>query len=73
MKSYGGNYFRSVLTLFLMEQNKPYKPFDKGNPLGKYGLTKYQAERNNKIFSNTNQGIILRTSWLISPYGKNFY
>ncbi len=74
IKSYGGKLLQ-ISTDFIFDgtKNRPYKPFDKGNPLCKYGLTKYQAEKEIlKIFSNSNQGIILRTSWLISPYGKNF-
>ena len=74
IKSHGGRFLQiSTDFIFDGKKNKPYKPLDKGNPKGKYGLTKYQAEREIlKIFSNTNQGVILRTSWLISPYGKNF-
>ena len=54
-------------------QNKPYSTSEKRSPLGIYGLSKAKAEEAiEKIFQGTNRGTILRTSWLISPFGKNF-
>ena len=48
---------------------KPYDPFDKTNPLNKYGLSKAKGEKN---LLNYNNNIILRTSWLYSSFGHNF-
>ena len=43
------------------------------NPLNVYGLSKSLAEDIvAKLLFETNQAIILRTSWLIGPYGNNF-
>jgi len=50
-------------------QSKPYKPFDKTNPLNNYGLTKAKGEDKLLEFDNN---IILRTSWLYSSFGHNF-
>ncbi len=48
----------------------PYKEEDMLNPLGVYGTTKAQGE---KVMRTSGiDGWIIRTSWLFSPYGKNF-
>ena len=54
-------------------RNTPYKTFDIKNPINLYGRTKADAERiiEETLFPS-NQGKTIRTSWLISPYGKNF-
>ena len=74
IKSCGGKFLQiSTDFVFDGKKNEPYKPLDKCKPISKYGFTKYQAEKKiQKVFANSNQGIILRTSWLVSPYGKNF-
>jgi dTDP-4-dehydrorhamnose reductase len=48
---------------------KPYKETDAVNPVSIYGKSKLAGEQ--KIIE-TQTGIILRTSWLYSPFGKNF-
>ena len=51
----------------------PYKTDEKRNPQNVYGYSKFKAEESiQQILGGSKQGIILRTSWLISPYGKNF-
>lgn len=50
---------------------EPYLPDDKPNPINVYGKSKLEGERwalelNPKTF-------VVRTSWVYSPYGKNFY
>jgi len=55
------------------KRNSPYKVNDKRNPLNTYGYSKFKAEESiQNILGETKKGIIIRTSWLISPYGKNF-
>lgn len=52
------------------ETNKPYVESDPTNPLSTYGRTKLAGEK--KIINSNIDGIIIRTSWLYSSYGKNF-
>ena len=55
------------------KKNYPYKTNDVKNPQNLYGLSKSLGEDSIvHAFSNKNQSIILRTSWLIGPLGKNF-
>ncbi len=55
------------------EQNIPYQTNQKINPINQYGSSKALGEeliqKKSQGFQNTK---ILRTSWVISPYGKNF-
>ncbi len=48
----------------------PYKTDDEVAPLSVYGWTKLLGEQNVQKYSA--QYAIIRTSWLYSPYGKNF-
>ena len=51
----------------------PYKPYDRPNPINIYGESKLAGEKNiQNILGNKNKAIILRSSWIISPYGNNF-
>ena len=50
--------------------NTPCKEDMKGTPTGVYGLTKLHGEE--AVISSGVRHIIIRTSWLYSPYGKNF-
>jgi dTDP-4-dehydrorhamnose reductase len=49
---------------------QPYKESDKVNPLSQYGNTKRLGET--ALIAYMPNSIIIRTSWLYSPYGKNF-
>lgn len=54
-------------------KNKPYVPEDLKSPINVYGKTKSAAEDFVKeIFKDNHNGIIIRTSWLMGPTGKNF-
>ena len=50
--------------------NTPCKEDMKGTPTGVYGLTKLHGEE--AVISSGVRHIIIRTSWLYSPYGQNF-
>jgi dTDP-4-dehydrorhamnose reductase len=49
--------------------NRPYVEDDPVNPLGVYGRTKQEGEAN--ALENPDS-IVIRTSWLYSPFGNNF-
>ena len=52
-------------------EERPYTENDKPNPLSIYGKTKYYGEQ---AFLNSKcDGICLRSSWIHSSYGTNFY
>lgn len=50
--------------------NHPYKESDRVNPLSEYGRSKRQGEI--LLLDMASEGLIIRTSWLYSPYRKNF-
>lgn len=52
-------------------QRKHYTEEDSVNPINEYGLSKLRGER--AIDAATNRYYILRTSWLYSRFGHNFY
>ncbi len=55
------------------EQNYPYNVNQKKNPINQYGYSKALGEDLiQKRIKNTDNITLLRTSWLISPYNKNF-
>jgi len=70
LSSYGGKMIH-ISSDFVFDGNheKNYKPIDKCNPLNVYGLSKYKSEKLIMKYPNV---IILRTSWLYGPEGKNF-
>lgn len=53
------------------ENEKGYLPTDKPNPINEYGKSKLQGEI--CIQEILNEYLIIRTSWLYSEYGHNFY
>ncbi len=76
IKKLGGKFLQ-ISTDYVFDGQKefkaPYLTTEKRSPLGIYGISKANAEEAiEEIFQNSDQGIILRTSWLIGPVGKNF-
>lgn len=61
-----------ISTDFVFDGKKqtPYIESDMPNPLGVYGASKWQGERN--IQEVMEDYFIIRTSWLYSQYGNNF-
>ncbi|MEA3448878.1 MAG: dTDP-4-dehydrorhamnose reductase [Bacteroidota bacterium] len=56
--------------VFSGEVNRPYTETDAANPVTEYGKTKFQGEQH--LHKQLPDALILRTSWLYSPYGGNF-
>lgn len=56
--------------VFCGDANRPYCEDQPTNPLGAYGRTKLAGEAS--LISTGCHYIIIRTSWLYSPFGKNF-
>ncbi len=74
LKKYGGNLIQ-ISTDYVFDglQSNAYKVNDKVSPINLYGLSKAKAEEFIKeILGNTNQAVIIRTSWLMGTINKNF-
>ncbi len=68
--NYGGKVIHiSSDFVFNGNHKKNYKPIDKCNPLNIYGSSKLEGEKLILKYPNV---LILRTSWLYGPTGKNF-
>ena len=50
--------------------SEPYREEAKTNPLGVYGASKLQGEIH--LSKSSCKNVSIRTSWLFSPFGKNF-
>ena len=59
--------------VFNGQQGSPYRPEQARNPLGMYGISKAQGEEAvEQVLGSSGQGLILRTSWVMGPVGRNF-
>jgi dTDP-4-dehydrorhamnose reductase len=59
--------------VFNGQQGSPYRPEQARDPLGAYGRTKAAGEEAvEQVLGGTGRGVILRTSWVMGPVGKNF-
>lgn len=57
--------------VFSGDKDSPYSPTDRTGPLGVYGKTKLDGEQ--AVLTHCpGQSVIIRTSWLYSPYQANF-
>ena len=74
LNQYDGKLLQ-ISTDYVFDGNskKPYETHEETKPNNIYGKSKALAEKNIKnSLKGMNQYIILRTSWLVSPYGRNF-
>ena len=71
---YGGNLLQiSTDYVFDGRKGRPYKPNEQKCPISVYGFTKAKGEDFlTEVLLDSNKGNIIRTSWLMSPYGNNF-
>ena len=59
--------------VFSGSQNHPYEVSQSISPINFYGISKAKGEEfAQKLLKGTNQLCIIRTSWLMSPFGSNF-
>ena len=74
LKKNGGNLIQiSTDYVFNGLKSKAYKVDDKVSPINQYGISKAKAEKFiNEILGETNQAVIIRTSWLMGTTSKNF-
>jgi len=74
LKNIGGNLLQiSTDFVFDGKNNQPYKTLDIKNPINYYGYSKSIGEDNVlDILQDSNQAIVIRTSWLMGPEGNNF-
>ena len=74
LKNHGGNLIQ-ISTDYVFDglKSTSYKVNDKVAPINQYGISKAKAEEFiHKILGDTNQAVIIRTSWLMGTTGKNF-
>jgi dTDP-4-dehydrorhamnose reductase len=59
--------------VFNGQQGSPYRPDQARDPLGAYGASKAAGEEAvEEVLGSSGRGVILRTSWVMGPVGKNF-
>lgn len=68
-----GAYLIHISTDYVFDgtKEKPYLETDWTNPINEYGATKLMGERS--LGELSENYMIIRTQWLYSEYGKNFY
>ena len=59
--------------VFNGRQGSPYRPDQQRDPLGVYGATKAAGEEAvEQVLGGSGRAVILRTSWVMGPVGRNF-
>ena len=59
--------------VFNGQQGSPYRPDQGRDPLGVYGATKAAGEEEvEQVLGASGRAVILRTSWVMGPVGRNF-
>tara|TARA_A100001388_G_scaffold273207_1_gene254751 strand:+ start:551 stop:1450 length:900 start_codon:yes stop_codon:yes gene_type:complete len=74
LKKHGGNLIQ-ISTDYVFDgfKSTSYQVSDKVSPINQYGISKAKAEEFiQNILFETNQAVIIRTSWLMGTIGKNF-
>ncbi len=68
-----GTKFLHVSTDYVFDGNArvPYTESDPVSPQSVYGSSKLEGER--QAFDLNQDSIVIRTAWVYSPYGKNFF
>ena len=68
-----GTFFMHVSTDYVFDgsASRPYSEEDTCNPQSVYGHTKRAGEQ--LVLDSGVPSLVVRTSWLYSPFGKNFY
>ena len=74
IEEYGGRMLQlSTDFVFNGQQGAPYRVDQKRDPLGVYGASKASGEEAvEELLGASDQGVVLRTSWVMGPVGKNF-
>ena len=74
IREHGGRMLQlSTDFVFNGQQGSPYRVGQSRDPLGVYGASKASGEEAVEELLGTNgQGVVLRTSWVMGPVGKNF-
>ena len=74
LSSTGGRLLQlSTDFVFNGQQGSPYRPEQQRDPLGVYGASKAAGEEAvEQALGPGNQAVILRTSWVMGPVGRNF-
>ena len=74
IKQHGGRLLQlSTDFVFNGRQGSPYRVDQKRDPLGVYGASKASGEEAvEEVLGTSGQGVVLRTSWVMGPVGKNF-
>ena len=59
--------------VFNGQQSSPYRVDQRRDPLGVYGASKANGEEAvEELLGGSGQGVVLRTSWVMGPVGRNF-
>ncbi|BEV36629.1 dTDP-4-dehydrorhamnose reductase [Synechococcus sp. M16CYN] len=74
LKKQGGRLLQlSTDFVFNGQQSFPYRVDQAVSPLSTYGASKAAGETAvHNVFGNNSQALIIRTSWVVGPVGKNF-